>query len=184
MVKIIQIMKKNILRALPLITLIIIVVIGIFSVQKSNNGRTPRDGNTEVNLPDFSFRDLYDQTKTFSKNDLLNKTSLINVFASWCTTCAQEHETLLKLSASGIINMYGVAWRDMDENTIRYLEKNSNPYLKVGTDNKGKLTKLLSIRGVPETFIVNKKGQIIYHIQGNIDEADLEYIEKISGENI
>jgi len=178
-------MKKNILRALPLVILIIIIIIGIFSIQKSNNKQIIKDGGTEIiNFPEFSFRDLYDQTKTFSKSDLLKKTSLINVFASWCTTCIQEHETLLKLSASGIIDMYGIAWRDMDENTIRYLEKNSNPYLKVGTDNKGKSTKLLAIRGVPETFIVNKKGQIIYHIQGNIDEADLEYIEKIVGENI
>ena len=178
-------MKKNILRALPLITLIIIIVIGIFSIQKSKNKQVSKNGSTEIiNLPDFSFRDLYDQTQTFSKNDLLEKTSLINIFASWCTTCIQEHEVLLKLSASGIINMYGIAWRDMDENTIRYLEKNSNPYLKVGTDNKGKLTKLFSIRGVPETFIINKKGQIIYQIEGNIDEADLEYIEKIAGENI
>lgn len=176
---------KNFIRALPLVILIIIMVIGIYATQKVSEA--PYDSKTIYQVkdfPDFTFHELYDQTKIFTKKDLLGKTTLVNVFASWCSTCLAEHKILMQLSASGIIDMYGIAWRDVDENTIRYLERHSNPFLKVGTDNMGILKDRLGIRGIPETFILNKKGEIIHHIVGNVTEEDVEYIKKLTAEEM
>jgi cytochrome c biogenesis protein CcmG, thiol:disulfide interchange protein DsbE len=176
---------KKIINSLPLIALIIVVLIGciaIYKAQKKQVLNNKLENNKIVAMPEFSLTELYDNNKTLSNLDLNHKLSLVNIFASWCSTCQAEHETLMRLSATGVIDIYGVAWRDVGDNTMRYLEKNGNPYLKVGLDNKGIFTKLLSVKAVPETFIINKEGKIIYRLQGNITDDVVDYIEQLAAQ--
>ena len=131
-----------------------------------------------IKLPEFSLPDLYDEKEEFSKRDLLKKYSLVNFFASWCTTCRAEHEVLMRLKDDNIIDIYGVAWRDIDENTKKYLAEHGNPYKKVATDSRALFTKLIGIKAVPETLIIDQKGNVVARYSGNLEESAIEEIKE------
>lgn len=169
---------KKLLLISPLIILLIIITVGLTALykhSKSSSITSQLESGQKVFVPAFSLPELYNQAATFSNQDLLGKYSLINVFASWCLSCKAEHGLLMELARSNKINIYGVAWRDINQNTKDYLEKNGNPYLKIGIDNKGIFSKLLSVSGTPESFLVNPQGQVIYYWQGVIDEKILNF---------
>lgn len=132
----------------------------------------------KISLPDFSLAGLFDENDSLAKDDLLGKYSIINFFASWCTTCHLEHPILLELKDKNIIDIYGVAWRDIDENTKEFLIKNKNPYKKVAKDSKGLFTNITGIRAVPETLIINKKGAVVMRYRGNLDKIAIDEIQE------
>jgi cytochrome c biogenesis protein CcmG/thiol:disulfide interchange protein DsbE len=164
---------KKLLLILPLTILVIIVFFGLISVYKHNKIASianKLESGQVVFVPAFSLPELYNQELNFSNQDLKGKYSLINVFASWCFNCQKEHALLMQLARSGKVDIYGVAWRDVNKNTKEYLAKNGNPYLKVGIDSKGIFSKLLSVSGTPENFLVNPEGQVIYYWRGEINQ--------------
>ncbi len=138
---------------------------------------------TYISLPEFSLPDLFNESEEFSKKDLIGKYSVINFFASWCTTCRAEHDILLRLKSEGIVDIYGVAWRDIDENTKKYLEEAGNPYKKVAKDSRGLFTKITGLEAVPETLIVDKKGNVVLRFKGNLQEFSLEEIREFIERN-
>jgi len=173
---------KKIQRFLPLIILLgfvaltSIAVIKSTSTQKTDESQISNEfaatsSKQKIKLPEFSLPDVFDENKNFSIKDLVNqenKYSIINFFASWCTTCLAEHEALLHLQSENIANIYGVAWRDFAKNTIKFLDKNGNPFKKVALDGQGLFTRILGIKAVPETVIVDPQGNVIMRYQGNI----------------
>lgn len=132
----------------------------------------------EIDLPDFSIPDLFEAGKTFSKKDLIGKYTIINVFASWCSTCRMEHDTLLRMQAEALADLYGIAWRDIDKNTIKYLQQNGNPFSRVGADNKAIFSKITNIEAVPETWLINPKGKIVLRLKGNLQEFSVDEIKR------
>jgi cytochrome c biogenesis protein CcmG, thiol:disulfide interchange protein DsbE len=138
---------------------------------------------TNISLPEFSLPDLFNEEAEFSKKDLVGKFSVINFFASWCTTCRAEHEILLALKSKKIVDIYGVAWHDIDENTKSFLEKDGNPYMKVAKDSRGLFTKMIGLEAVPETVIVDKRGHVVMRFKGNLQEFSIEEIEEFLRRN-
>lgn len=138
---------------------------------------------TRISLPDFTLPDLYDGNKTFSKKTLLGKYSIINFFASWCTTCRAEHNILLRLQSEKIIDIYGVAWRDIDENTKRYLEKSGNPFKSTAKDGHGLFTDLIGLESIPETLIIDPKGNIVMRYRGNLQDFSINEIKEFLRKN-
>ncbi|MBU6338785.1 MAG: redoxin family protein [Rickettsiales bacterium] len=130
----------------------------------------------DILLPDFSLPNLYDENSDFSKKDLLGKYSVINIFASWCTTCKAEHEILMRLKQERIVDVYGIAWRDINENTKSYLKDSGNPFIKVASDNKALFSKIIGIRAVPETLIINGEGRVVRRYQGNLQDFSIDEI--------
>ncbi|MBM5781823.1 MAG: redoxin domain-containing protein [Pelagibacterales bacterium] len=174
----------------PFFILIIFITIIGFSTYKIKAKQQNLANNLDQNSLDFfvsenielqnlNLPNLYNQNDSFSIKDLKGKYSIINVFASWCTTCRAEHEYLLQLQQEKIVDIYGVAWRDINENTKNYLEKSGNPFIKVASDNKALLTEIASLRAVPETFVVNPEGKIILRHQGNLEHASLAELRRI-----
>ncbi|MCE3254518.1 MAG: ccmG [Rickettsiaceae bacterium] len=167
-------MSRKLLFLTPFLVFAIIVSLGIANISKKSQANLIKNKlllGEKMAMPEFALRDLYNSKEILSNQDFAkSKYSLINIFSSWCVECKKEHEFLMNLSRTKSIDIYGVAWRDIDKNTKDYLEKNGNPYLKIGVDSKGLLSKLLPIEGVPETFIVDDKGQIIFYQRGPIDE--------------
>lgn len=166
-------MNKKYLLITPLIILFLLVIIIFFALYKksvTNDIEAKLNSGKVVMMPQFSLPDLYDENKTFSNSDLKGHFSLINVFASWCVSCLAEHKTLLKISADKSVKIYGVAWRDFNQNTKDYIEKNGNPYQKVGVDSKGIFSKLLFVSGTPESFLIDPSGRIIKYWKGRIGE--------------
>ena len=171
-------------KYLPFLILVFLIILVGFSTYKLNkkqekaqkedlNSLILEDDNfsfekVRIKLPDFSFPDIYDDNKDLSRKDLLGKYSVISFFASWCTTCHAQHHILLELQKADIIDIYGIAWRDINENTQKYLEKYGNPFDKVSRDSKGLFSRITGIEAVPETLIVNKKGVVVRRYQGNL----------------
>lgn len=185
---------KKISNFIPFFILIIFVIIIAFSTYKIKAKQQNIENSSKQNLtqnelafftkeniqiPEFSLPNLYDENDNFSLNDLKGKYSIINVFASWCTTCRAEHEYLMQLQQEKIVNIYGIAWRDINQNTKTYLEKSGNPFVKTASDNKALFTQIAAISAVPETFIVNREGKIIFRRQGNLEDASLEELKRI-----
>ncbi|MBU6140828.1 MAG: redoxin family protein [Proteobacteria bacterium] len=135
---------------------------------------------SEIALPDFSLPNLDSDQEAFSKKDLgKKKYSLVNFFASWCSTCHAEHQILLRLKKSGILDMYGVAWHDISENTHNYLATSGNPFDKVAVDSKGVLGNEARIEAIPETWLVDQDGVIRFRFRGNLQDFSVEEIQRI-----
>jgi len=183
---------KKFIYALIFIILLVVTLIATFKISKNTPQEAPvlAEGQSDVaffrvriTLPEFSFNDIYANDKTLTKKDLEGKYSLINFFASWCTTCHAEHEVLLKLKEEQIIDMYGIAWRDGEESARQYLDENGNPFLKVATDASGLFSKLADIQAIPETWIVDKKGNVVMRFRGNLQEFSIGEIKEFLKNN-
>ena len=105
-----------------------------------------------------------------SSGDLeAGKVTVVNVFASWCVPCHQEHATLMGLTARGV-NLVGIAYKDEAANTRRFLGQDGNPYRAVGADLSGRTGIDFGVYGVPETYIVRGDGTIVDKIIGPITD--------------
>lgn len=101
-----------------------------------------------------------------STTDLMGKISVVNVFASWCVPCRQEHPILEELATVDGIQLIGINYKDKPENARRFLGSLGNPYDRVGADEKGRVSIDWGVYGVPETYIVDGQGTIRYKFIG------------------
>jgi len=102
------------------------------------------------------------QTPGISPEMFAGKYTLVNVWASWCAPCRQEHPLLVDLAANTDIAIVGLNYKDSPENALRFLGQLGNPYVAVGVDPKGRAAIDWGVYGVPETFLVGPDGTIIH----------------------
>jgi len=100
------------------------------------------------------------------------KPKLLNIFASWCVPCIAEAPYLKALADRGV-EVNGVAIRDTREDLTAFLERNGNPYTRIGSDKISKIQFDLGSSGVPETFVIDGKGKIVYQHIGDIRAKDV-----------
>ena len=96
----------------------------------------------------------------FSNEDLKGRVTLVNVWASWCAPCRQEHPLLVELAKDPSVRVVGINQRDNPDNARRFLGALGNPYAAVGIDPNGRASIDWGVYGVPETFIVGLDGTI------------------------
>ena len=131
----------------------------------------------EKEVPKFTLKksDLF---KSFAREDLLkDNKKIVNFFASWCPPCKIEHPNLLKLSEK--VKIYGIAKKDNDKEIEKWFKKSGNPFEKIGLDLDGSVGINWGVYGLPESFLIDEKGFIIYKHVGPIMEKDLLIINKI-----
>ena len=121
-------------------------------------------------LPEFDLPPIQGFEAGLSNADLEGQVSLLNVFGSWCPPCAIEHPMLMQISRSGTVPIYGVDWKDPPGAGTAWLERNGNPYQRIGNDAEGRLAIDLGITGAPETFIIDRAGRVRYRHVGVITE--------------
>ena len=90
------------------------------------------------------------------------KVTLVNVFASWCAPCREEHPVLLALSQDKRFTLAALNYKDQPENARRFLGDLGNPYQAIGVDPAGRAAIDWGVYGVPETFVIGRNGKIAY----------------------
>ena len=90
------------------------------------------------------------------------KVTLVNVWASWCAPCRQEHPLLMQMAQDPRIVVAGLNYKDRSENARRFLGELGNPYAQIGVDGNGRAAIDWGVYGVPETFLVGKDGRIAW----------------------
>ncbi len=121
--------------------------------------------------PAFELTRLYQPEQKITEKEFAGKVSLFNVWASWCAACRQEHPFLMKLAREGNIPIYGLNYKDSREDARRWLQRyGGNPYLSIAYDDTGRTGMDWGVYGVPETFIIGKKGRVRYKHVGPLHE--------------
>lgn len=101
------------------------------------------------------------------------KVTLVNVFASWCVPCRDEHPMVMELKRDGRFAVTGLNYKDKPANALKFLTELGNPYTAIGIDENGRAGIDWGVYGVPETFLVGKDGRIAYKHVGPITPASL-----------
>lgn len=112
--------------------------------------------------PMFVLSRLDDPTETFGSDDLTGKVALVNVFASWCPPCWQEHPYLMELSRLQPIPIYGLNYKDEREDGLEMIERLGDPYDLIGFDQDGSVGIDWGATGAPETFLIDSDGIILH----------------------
>src|ERR1700722_14152653 len=127
-------------------------------------------------LPAFALPAVRDN-QGLASADFRGEPMLLNVFASWCVACREEHQMLLQLKQQGVV-IQGLDWKDEAAAGARYLAENGDPYIRAGNDESGRTGIDLGVAGGPETFVVDERGRVRYKFIGPIDADDWENILK------
>lgn len=108
---------------------------------------------------------------SFTASDLAQgEPTIVNVFASWCVPCLEEHPMLMALAEEPGIRIYGINYKDAPASARRFLGRYGNPYTRVGTDSTGRSAIDFGVYGVPETFVISGDGKIVYRHVGPLTE--------------
>jgi len=103
----------------------------------------------------------------------LGKVTLVNVWASWCAPCRQEHPLLMALARDKRFAIAGINYKDRPENARGFLGDLGNPFSAIGTDANGRTAIDWGVYGVPESFIVGRDGKILFKQVGPMDERSI-----------
>ncbi len=123
-----------------------------------------------LNLPPLEGSNLPALTDEAVKGKL----TLVNVFASWCIPCRDEHPLLKQLAEDGRLNIVAINYKDKNENALRFLGELGNPYHAIGVDPNGKAAIDWGVYGIPESYLVAPDGTIIYKRVGPFDDISLK----------
>lgn len=126
-------------------------------------GRDPREVPSPlINKPAPAFRlvQLKDPSRIFSEQDMRGKVWLLNVWASWCIACREEHPMLLELGRSGAVPIYGLNYKDKREDALSWLNELGDPYVLSVSDLDGRVGIDYGVYGAPETFMIDRNGTI------------------------
>jgi cytochrome c biogenesis protein CcmG/thiol:disulfide interchange protein DsbE len=125
-------------------------------------------------VPQFSLPPVQGRTLGLSNADLVGEVSLVNVFASWCVACRDEHPLFMQLKAGGVVPIHGLNYKDQPDNAARWLNTLGDPYTRTGADRDGRVAIDWGVYGVPETFVTTKDGRIAHKHIGPLTPKDIE----------
>jgi len=112
--------------------------------------------------PTFELPLLMTPDKRFSERDMLGQVWILNVWASWCPPCLAEHPMVARIAQSGLAPVVGLNYKDAREEALPWLERNGNPYQLIAYDADGRIGIDYGVYGVPETYVIDRKGVIRY----------------------
>jgi cytochrome c biogenesis protein CcmG/thiol:disulfide interchange protein DsbE len=128
--------------------------------------------------PRFALTRLDDPATTFKRDDMLGKVWMLNVWASWCVACREEHPLLVEFSKRGLVPLYGLNYKDKRPDGQGWLARFGNPYNASLFDDDGRVGIDFGVYGVPETFLIDKQGVIrLKHIGPLTPDVIRERIE-------
>jgi len=146
-----------------LLPLGIFVVIAVFlGIGLGLNPREVPSPLIDKPAPSFSLPQLHKPEQAFSLADMKGKVWLLNVWASWCVACREEHPVLVEFSRTGTVPIVGLNYKDERSDGLRWLGQFGDPYRLSVYDHDGRVGIDYGVYGVPETFLIDKNGVIRY----------------------
>lgn len=124
-------------------------------------------------VPEFKLPPVKGRTLGLSSSNLKGEVSLVNVFASWCVACREEHPLFMRLAAQGTVPLHGLNYKDQPDDAAKWLDTLGDPYTRTGADVSGRAAIDWGVYGVPETFVVAADGRIAYKHIGPVNEEVL-----------
>lgn len=121
--------------------------------------------------PAFDLPTLKDPDRRLDNAALAGTLSLVNVWATWCVGCRQEHAFLMDLAATGRIPIFGINWRDNRNDALRWLDQYGDPYVMSGFDADGRAGIDWGVYGAPETFLIGPDGTVLHRHVSPLTEA-------------
>ena len=118
--------------------------------------------------PAFQATALARPEATLRRDDMLGRVWLLNVWASWCVACREEHPLLVEFSRRAVVPIYGLNYKDKREDGLKWLRQFGNPYTESLFDPQGRIGIDYGVYGVPETFVIDRAGVIRYKHIGPI----------------
>lgn len=165
---------RSILVFLPLtVTAALAIVLAWGLTQDPSNLPSTLIGKA---VPDFDLPPVQGRLLGLSSGDLKGEVSLVNVFASWCVACREEHPLLMKLAAQGTVPLHGLNYKDRPDDAAQWLNSLGDPYTRTGADISGRVAIDWGVYGVPETFVVGADGLIVYKHIGPVNKEVLAKI--------
>jgi cytochrome c biogenesis protein CcmG/thiol:disulfide interchange protein DsbE len=113
-------------------------------------------------VPEFSLPPVKGRTVGLASANLKGEVSLVNVFASWCVACREEHPVFMDLRKRAVVPIHGLNYKDKPDDAARWLDELGDPYTRTGADVDGRVAIDWGVYGVPETFLVDRDGRIAY----------------------
>ena len=148
-------MSRFLLPLVLFVGLVVFLAIGL--------GRDPHEVPSPLinkPAPAFTLPQLHEPTKTFSAQEMRGKVWLLNVWASWCVSCREEHPLLLDFARSGSVPLYGLNYKDQRNDAIAWLNELGDPYLLSAADLDGRVGIDYGVYGAPETYLIDREGVI------------------------
>jgi cytochrome c biogenesis protein CcmG/thiol:disulfide interchange protein DsbE len=112
--------------------------------------------------PQFDLPSLLEPEQRVTSQDYRGEVALINVWATWCAGCRQEHNFLLQLAKADVLPIYGLNWRDNGPEARRWIQQLGDPYVATAYDQDGRVGIDWGVYGAPETFLIAADGTVLY----------------------
>ena len=153
-------MKKKIFFIVPLA--LFLIMVGFLIVGLQLDPRRVPSPLIGKQIPQFNLLELGANQTFITNRDLPSTPYLLNVWASWCGACLEEHELLQQISDSGPVKIVGLNYKDDYSEATRWLLRYGDPYIQKIFDPDARLGLNLGVYGVPETFLIDENGTIVY----------------------
>ena len=147
--------------------LVLVFIKGLDPDRDLNALPSPFLGNP---APQFDLPTLKDSASRIASKDIDGKLALVNVWATWCVGCRQEHDFLMQLSRQNILPIYGINWRDRREEALQWLAQLGDPYVASGFDGDGRVGIDWGVYGAPETFLIGRDGIVLHKHLGPLNQ--------------
>ena len=151
-----------------------LVLVGLLAAGLQLNPREVPSPLIGKPAPAFELPLLHQPDRSFSQKDMLGTVWVMNVWASWCPPCLVEHPVVSKLAASGIAPVIGLNYKDAREDALPWLKRNGDPFKVTVYDAAGRIAIDYGVYGVPETYVIDRKGVIRYKHIGPVSPDDAE----------
>ncbi len=125
-------------------------------------------------VPQFSLPPVQGRKLGLATADLKGEVSLVNVFASWCVACRDEHPLLMALRERQVVAIHGLNYKDAPDDAAQWLDSLGDPYTRTGADRDGRAGIEWGVYGVPETFVIDREGLIVHKHIGALTRRDLD----------
>ena len=158
--------RRRLLWALPF--LVFVLLVGLFAAGLQRDPRVLPSQRVGQPAPVFSLPRLDDPAQRFAPADLKGQVWLLNVWASWCSACAQEHAAVTELARRHGVTVVGLNQQDEPDAARDWLARLGNPYRLSVMDTDGRISIDYGVYGVPETFVIDRDGIIRYRHLGPV----------------